>query len=41
MINCETKLVKFDVRFYNGMCLQEVELPKDIELTLVYCAKNN
>lgn len=32
----ELKIVDFYVRFYNGMGPQKIELPKDIELTLVY-----
>lgn len=32
----ELKTVDFHVRFYNGMCPQKIELPEDIELTLVY-----
>ena len=32
----ELKTVDFYVRFYNGMGPQKIELPEDIELTLVY-----
>ena len=32
----ELKTVDFYVKFYNGMGPQKIELPKDIELTLVY-----
>ena len=32
----ELKTVDFYVRFYNGMGLQKIELPEDIELILVY-----
>ena len=37
----ELKTVDFYVRFYNGMGLQKIELPKDIELTLVYETEEN